>query len=107
MLSSFTPIDQNQDCVAENSVNVFQGNINDDALALVLYEQSTIQWLFHEEYKKDSCKSAHTGSYNTDPIFGEYEVEEDVQISVSSFTKISNNDRFIYDHHDTESKLDI
>jgi hypothetical protein len=34
-------------------------------------------------------------------------VEEDVQIFVSSFTKISNNDRFIYDHHDTKSELGI
>jgi hypothetical protein len=40
-------------------------------------------------------------------VFDEYKVEEDVQISVSSFTKISNNDMSIYDHHDTESELGI
>jgi hypothetical protein len=69
---SFTPIDQNQDCVAKNYVNLFQGNINDDVLPLVFYEKSTTQWLFHEEYKKDSCKSAHTGFYNTNHVFDEY-----------------------------------
>jgi hypothetical protein len=34
MLSSFTPVDQSQDCVAENSVNLFQGNIIDDVFPL-------------------------------------------------------------------------
>jgi len=32
---SFTPIDQNQVCVAKNSINIFQGNIIDDMLPLV------------------------------------------------------------------------
>jgi hypothetical protein len=79
----FTPIDQNQDCVAENSVNLFQGNIIDDVLPLVFYEPSATQWLVHEE-------STHTGFYNTDLVFDEYKVEEDVQSFASSFTKISN-----------------
>jgi hypothetical protein len=50
---SFTPIDQNQDCVAENSVNLFQGNIIDDVLPLVFYEPSATQWLVHEEFMRN------------------------------------------------------
>jgi hypothetical protein len=68
----FTSIIQNQDCVTGNYVNLFQSNINDDVLPLVFYEKCTTQWLFHEEYKKDSCKYAHTGFYNTNHNFYEY-----------------------------------
>jgi hypothetical protein len=71
MLSSFTPTDQNQDCVTENSVNLLQGNIIDDVLPLVFYEPSANQWLVHEE-------STYIGFYNTDHVFDEYKDEEDV-----------------------------
>jgi hypothetical protein len=80
---SFTPIDQNQDCVAENYVNLFQGNIIDDVFPLVFYDPSATQWLVHEEIHSYWILQHRS-------VFDEYKVEEDVQIFVSSFTKISN-----------------
>jgi hypothetical protein len=59
---SFTPTDQNQDCVVEDSLNLFQGNIIDDVFPLVFYEPSSTQWLVHEE-------STHTRFYNTRSCF--------------------------------------
>jgi hypothetical protein len=77
-----------------------QGNIIDDVFPLVFYDPSATQWLVHEE-------SAHIGFYNTYPIFYEYKVEEDVQSSATSFTKISRRNMSIFDHHDTKSELAI
>jgi len=71
MLSSFTPTNQNEDCVTENSINLLQGNIIDDVLPPFFYDPYANQWLVHEE-------STYIGFYNTDPVFDEYKDEEDV-----------------------------
>jgi len=76
-------------------------------LPLIFYDQSTTQWLVHDEYKKDSCKYTHIVFYHIDLGFYEYKVEEYVHISTSSFTKNSNINRSMYDHHTIESNLGI
>jgi hypothetical protein len=96
---SFTTIDQNQDCVAKKSINLFQGNIIDEVLPLVFYDLSSTQGLVHD-------KCVDIGFYNIDLIFYQYKIE-DVQSYAASFTKISRRNMSIFDHHDTESKLVI